>query len=80
MKTLNLFPHSTFTTSEKSCTAYQLATTTMEELIRHGTTMMLEEGKPVYSLPDITEYGVRVSFRFAVIGQTDSGKTYSIMR
>ena len=50
----------------------------MEELICHGR--MLEEGEPVYSLPDITEYGVRVPFRFAVIGQTDSGKTYSIMR
>ena len=51
----------------------------MEELVRHGT-MMLEEGEPTYSLPDITEYGVQVPFRFAVIGQTDSGKTYSIMR
>ena len=51
----------------------------MEELVRrHGR--MLEEGEPVYSLPDITEYGVRAPFRFAVIGQTDSGKTYSIMR
>ena len=51
----------------------------MEELVRHGT-RMLEEGEPAYSLPDITEYGVRAPFRFAVIGQTDSGKTYSIMR
>ena len=49
----------------------------MEELVRHR---MLEEGEPTYSLPDITEYGVRAPFRFAVIGQTDSGKTYSIMR
>ena len=52
---------------------------TMEEFVRHGTRMQ-EEGEPAYSLPDITEYGVRAPFRFAVIGQTDSGKTYSIMR
>ena len=51
----------------------------MEELIRHGT-RMLEEGEPTYSLLDITDYGVRAPFCFAVIGQTDSGKTYSIMR
>ena len=51
----------------------------MEELVRHGTRMLKEE-EPAYSLPDITEYGVRAPFRFAVIGQTDSGKTYSIMR
>ena len=50
----------------------------MEELVRNGTT--IEEGEPAYSLPDITEYGIRVPFRFAVIGQTDSGKKYSIMR
>ena len=79
-KDIESFPHSTFTTSEKSCTtaAYQAAAM-MEELVRHGT-RMLEEGEPMYSLPDITEYGVRAPFRFAVIGQTDSGKTYSIMR
>ena len=81
-KDIESFPHSTFTTSEKSCwvttaaSSYQLAT--MEELVRHGT--MLEEGEPAYSLPDITEYGVRAPFHFAVIGQTDSSKTYSIMR
>ena len=51
----------------------------MEELVRHAPGI-LEEGEPVYSLPDITEYGVRAPFHFAVIGQTDSGKTYSIMR
>ena len=50
----------------------------MEELLHHGT--VLEEGEPAYNLLDITEYGMRVSFRFAVIGQTDSGKTYSIMQ
>ena len=52
----------------------------MEELVHHGTSRMLEEGEPACSLPAITEYGVRAPFRFAVIGQTDSGKTYSIMR
>ena len=50
----------------------------MEELVCHGTEV--GEGELAYSLPDITEYGVRAPFRFAVIGQTDSGKTYSIMR
>ena len=50
----------------------------MEELVRHGTEV--GEGELAYSLLDITEYGVRAPFRFAVIGQTDSGKTYSIMR
>ena len=50
----------------------------MEELVCHGTE--IGEGELAYSLPDITEYGVRAPFRFAVIGQTDSGKTYSIMR
>ena len=51
----------------------------MEELVCNGTTT-IEEGEPTYSLPDITEYGVWVPFRFTVIGQMDSGKTYSIMR
>ena len=46
--------------------------------MHHGT--VLEEGEPTYNLPDITEYGIRVPFCFAVIGQTDSGKTYSIMQ
>ena len=50
----------------------------MEELVHHGT--KVGEGELAYSLPDITEYGVRALFRFAVIGQTDSGKMYSIMR
>ena len=31
-------------------------------------------------LPNLTQYGVRLPFRVAVVGQTDSGKTYSIMR
>ena len=31
-------------------------------------------------LPNLTQYGVRLPFRVAVIGQTDSGKTHSIMR
>ena len=52
----------------------------MEELVRRHGRMLEEGGEPVYSLLDITEYGVRVPFCFAVIGQTDSGKTYSIMR
>ena len=30
-------------------------------------------------LPDLTEYGIRAPFRFAIVGQTDSGKTYSIL-
>ena len=78
-KDIESFPHSTFTTSEKSwVTTASSYRAMMEELVRHGT-RMLEEGEPAYSLPDITEYGVRAPFRFAVIGQTDSGKTYSIM-
>ena len=31
-------------------------------------------------LPDLTEYGIRTPFRFAIVGQTDSGKTYSILQ
>ena len=31
-------------------------------------------------LPDLTEYGIRAPFRFAIVGQTDSGKTYSILQ
>ena len=50
----------------------------MEELVHHGT--KVGEGELAYSLPDIMEYGVRAPFCFAVIGQTDSGKMYSIMR
>ena len=30
-------------------------------------------------LPNLTQYGVRLPFRVAVVGQTDSGKTHSIM-
>ena len=51
----------------------------MEELLCRGADGGEEEQR-VFNLPDITEYGIRVPFRFAVIGQTDSGKTYSIMR
>ena len=31
------------------------------------------------TLPEITQYGIRLPFRMAVVGQTDSGKTHSIM-
>ena len=31
------------------------------------------------TLPEITQYGIRLPFRVAVGGQTDSGKTHSIM-
>ena len=31
------------------------------------------------TLPEITQYGIRLPFRVAVVGQTDSGKTHSIM-
>ena len=31
-------------------------------------------------LPDLTEYGIQAPFRFAIVGQTDSGKTYSILQ
>ena len=51
----------------------------MEELLCHGTDGG-EEEEHVFNLPDIMEYGICVPFHFAVIGQTDSGKTYSIMR
>ena len=30
-------------------------------------------------LPEITQYGIKLPFRVAVVGQTDSGKTHSIM-
>ena len=30
-------------------------------------------------LPEITQYGIRLPFRVAVVGQMDSGKTHSIM-
>ena len=30
-------------------------------------------------LPELTQYGIRLPFRVAVIGQTNSGKTHSIM-
>ena len=51
----------------------------MEELLCRGADRGEEEER-VFNLPDITEYGIHVPFRFVVIGQTDSGKTYSIMR
>ena len=31
-------------------------------------------------IPTIVQYGVKVSFQVAVVGQTDSGKTHSIMK
>ena len=52
----------------------------MEELLCHGEDDGGEEEQCVFNLLDITEYGIRAPFRFAIIGQTDSGKTYSIMR
>ena len=53
----------------------------MEELLCHrGIDGGGKEEQRVFNLPDITEYGIRVPFCFAIIGQTDSGKTYSIMR
>ena len=30
-------------------------------------------------LPEITQYGIKLPFRVAIVGQTDSGKTHSIM-
>ena len=30
--------------------------------------------------PSLLQYGINLPFRFAVIGQTDSGKTHSIVR
>ena len=30
-------------------------------------------------LPEITQYGIKLPFRVAVVSQTDSGKTHSIM-
>ena len=30
-------------------------------------------------LPEITQYGIKLPFRVAVVGQTNSGKTHSIM-
>ena len=30
-------------------------------------------------LPNITQYGIRLPFRVAVVGQTDSGKTRSVI-
>ena len=51
--------------------------TTMEDLLCQGA----DGGEQcAFNLPDVMEYGIHVPFRFAVIGQTDSGKTYSIMR
>ena len=47
----------------------------MEDLI---TTTLLEEEK--LHLPNLTQYGVRLPFRVAIVGQTDSGKTHFIMR
>ena len=31
-------------------------------------------------LPTLMQYGVKLPFRVAVVGQTDSGKTHSIIR
>ena len=31
-------------------------------------------------LPILMQYGVKLPFRIAVVGQTDSGKTHSIIR
>ena len=44
----------------------------MEELTTHDH----HEG----ALPSLLQYGINLPFRFAVIGQTDSGKTHSIVR
>ena len=52
----------------------------MEELLCHRGEDDGGEEQHVFNLPDITEYSIRAPFHFAVIGQTDSGKTYSIMR
>ena len=30
-------------------------------------------------LPEITQYGIKLLFRVAIVSQTDSGKTHSIM-
>ena len=47
----------------------------MEDLtLKSAAAMMMT------TLPDIIQYGVRLSFRVTVIGQIDSGKTHSIMK
>ena len=48
----------------------------MEDLIM--TTTLSEEES--HHLPNLTQYGVRLPLRVAIVGQTDSGKTHSIMR
>ena len=48
----------------------------MEDLTSSST----ETGELRLDLSDITQYRVGLPFRIAVVGQTDSGKTHSIMK
>ena len=43
-------------------------------------TLLPTETGELVNLPDITQYKVRLPFRIAVVGQTDSGKTHLIMK
>ena len=53
----------------------------MEELrLTKDDSPFREEVNEEDDLPDLTEYGIRTPFRFAIVGQTDSGKTYSILQ
>ena len=39
---------------------------------------MLRHHQTFNVLPELTQYGIRLPFTVAVVGQTDSGKTHSI--
>ena len=43
-------------------------------------TLLPTETGELVDLPDITQYGVRLPLRIAVVGQTNSGKTHLIMK
>ena len=40
---------------------------------------MSKPAVPCYFAPQMTQYGIKLPCRVAVVGQTDSGKTHSIM-
>ena len=46
----------------------------MEDLVQCNPTKFEND-----TLPELTQYGIKLPFRVAVVGQTDSGKTHSIM-
>ena len=46
----------------------------MEDLVSCNPT-----NRGISTLPELTQYGMRLPFRVAVVGQTDSDKTHSIM-